>query len=64
MTYRVDPKAKAAKPWHELLNNGFHFALCHPQTGAVIEKARYANELSYAHRLRPFLKMISIDEQI
>lgn len=26
MTYRIDPRRKAAARWHALLNNGMHYA--------------------------------------
>lgn len=68
MAYKIDPKALAARRkaagWHALLNNGFHFALCHPTTGAVIEKVRYQWQLTTAHRLRPFLQLVNVDDQI
>lgn len=64
MAYRVNPKAKAAKRWHELLNNGFHFVLRHPVTGKVMEKARFEAELDLPHRLQPFLELVHVDKQI
>lgn len=65
MTYRQDPKRKAAAKWHTLLNNGLHFAAV-DSTGRVIATGatRYSSTLTAAMRYRPGLTLIRIDDQI
>lgn len=65
MTYRTDPRRKAAARWHALLNNGMHYAAV-DDTGRVHATGNTINApaLRAMMRHRPMLKIIRIDDQI
>jgi len=61
--YRIDPKIKAAKKWHKLLNNGYRFALVNA-AGEIVRAARFEYELKVIKKYQPQLKQLNIADQV
>lgn len=65
MTYKTDPRRKAAARWHALLNNGIHYVLQDSNGKTHAQGAsQHAPAITQGRRLRPDLILIRVDDQI
>lgn len=68
MTYRLDPRRKAALRWETLLNKGHRFALCQRNddgsTGTIKMSARHESALRPFANWQPGLILVRVESEL